>query len=236
MKLSQLFEALSYGELSQLAIGGSGSGVVPEEHYSALITHTNSGLTKLYSRFPLAEKELVIEQQEGITTYHLKSAFAQSNTDSTEPVKYIKDSVDEPFLEDIIRLEMAYDVAGEEVPLDDRNAEVSWFTPSFNKLKIKEPVQGELSTLVYRANHPRISTDETDLGSVDVEIPSYLEEALQCYIASRVHSLRSTPEAMSESSLYYSKFSAICTEVENRNLTLNSQNVTNDKLDAKGYA
>ncbi len=38
MLLSELFSALSYGELSQLAIGGQGSGVIPEDKYPALIT------------------------------------------------------------------------------------------------------------------------------------------------------------------------------------------------------
>ena len=236
MKLSQLFEALSYGELSSLAIGGAGSGVVPEEHWPALITHINTGLTKLYSRFPLVEKELVIQQYASIKVYDLKVDFAVSNTESTEPIKYIIDSVDKPFLEDIIRINVAYGDDGKEVPLNDSGDECSWFTPSYDSVQVPEPVDETTMVLSYRAAHTRLSPDTKDPTSVLVDIPPYLEEALQCYVASRVHSLRSTQEAMSESSLYYSKYNAICKEVEQRNLVLDSRSNTNNKLDDKGYA
>jgi hypothetical protein len=181
MLLSELFERLALGELSQHKYGKNG--VIEAADYPAIIHQLNIGLTKLYTRFPLSTKELIVEQYDTIKGYMLSSEYAQTNEASTQETKYILDCVENPFTDDLLRVNAVYTGCGKEIALNDGNAECSWFLPLFNQLQIPEPVLGELALVVYQAKHPKIATDAA-LTTV-INIPSFLEEALQAYIASR---------------------------------------------------
>lgn len=236
MLLSTLFSQLSYGEISQLAIGGKGSGTIPEDKYGALISHINIGLTKLHTRFPLKEEEVFIQQYEHITEYKLHSDYALSNDESTEAYKYIVDNPENPFKDDIIRIEQVYDEVGLEIDVNDSTSQhESIFISSYDTIQILYPVAENAVSVIYRANHALIPLTTTDIESVEIDIPPSLEEALMSFVASRCHSVRSNQEAVSESSFYYAKYSALCREIEQKNLLNNSQNITNTRLEQNGW-
>ena len=67
MKLPDLYRELSYGELSNLALGVEGSGAIAEEHQPRIVQFANEALLKLYSRFILKESTLIISAYEHIT-------------------------------------------------------------------------------------------------------------------------------------------------------------------------
>ena len=53
MKLKEVFDQLTYGELSQLSIGGQAQGEITEENYARVVAHVNLGLSAIYKRFHL---------------------------------------------------------------------------------------------------------------------------------------------------------------------------------------
>ena len=62
MKLLDLFERLSFGELSNLAIGMEGAGTIRESDQRKVLAHVNDGLLQLYSRFILQTKYLFLRK------------------------------------------------------------------------------------------------------------------------------------------------------------------------------
>lgn len=67
MKLIEIFNQLTFGELAQLSMGGMDAGEINDKNYDAVLSHINLGLTALHKRFPLKEGRLVVAlQQEGI--------------------------------------------------------------------------------------------------------------------------------------------------------------------------
>ena len=111
MRLSELFEELSVGELSQLSMSNDGSGEIVEKYHNKLIVYINNSLLKLYTRFPLKTNELLVEQHEHITNYHLKRDFAQS-ADSDQPYRYISDLGGEPFKGGVLKILEVSDLLG----------------------------------------------------------------------------------------------------------------------------
>lgn len=43
MKLRDIFTQLTYGELSQVSLGGAASGAISEENYPAVVSHIKIG-------------------------------------------------------------------------------------------------------------------------------------------------------------------------------------------------
>ena len=130
LKLSDLFRELSFGELSNLAISGSGSGTILEAKWPQLIHYTNDALNALHGRFILAEKELLIEQVADETRYHLLSSYAvNGGAGSGVAHHYIKDQPEEPFQDDLIKVLQVWGTAGK-YALTDQGNDYSLFTPT----------------------------------------------------------------------------------------------------------
>lgn len=234
ISLQDIFDNLSYGELEQLYIGGVGGGIQPKD-YPKIISAVNLGLTALYSRFPMVEKELTIQQYDHITEYFLDTKYAQSNVGSVEPIKYILDSEFSPFLDDILRITAAYNELGEEVVLNDEYDSASWFTPSYDSIQIPYPLNDNTATFIYRANHPKIPLNVVDPSSVEVLVHATLFEALLAYVASRVYSARITQESVALGQTMAAKYEYICLQVELKNLLHTNEAAGNHKLDTGGW-
>ena len=71
MLLSEIFEQLTYGELSQINLGGKDDGGIASSDYPAVVAHINMALTELFKRFPLRLKEIQLQTYSTLTTYQL---------------------------------------------------------------------------------------------------------------------------------------------------------------------
>jgi hypothetical protein len=233
MLLSTIFEHLYYGELSQLNLGGPEDGGIQENNYGKVISFLNLGMTELYKRFSLREKELLIELDETITHYRIHSDYAE-NGGSLEPIKYIKDDPAAPFSNDLLLIMNVYDEWGEERPLNEWMDDNAVFTPETHVLQVPNPVQGDTLSVIYRAKPDLVPTTTTDPTSVDVDVPDQLSTALFAYIAYRAH--LGLPEGeTSKASASYARFNAICRDVEQRGM-INKEGSRNDKLDDNGWS
>lgn len=199
-KLSQIFEQLTQGELSQVSMGGGEIGAIQEPHYRAIGNHVMLGLTALYKRFDLKRGQLVVELQSTRTTYPLHSKYAVMGVNSKEPVRYIKDTVDDPFRDDLLKILTITGDSGYAFNLNDYTDHFSIVTPTLESIRVPIDVVNPGTELAkeyrtanlvidYQANHPtfvpRVGFYDPQLTMI--ELPASHTQALLYFVASRVH-------------------------------------------------
>lgn len=160
MRLSEIFEYLTTGELAQLHIGGMDPHApwsqARAEDYQQLVAHVNVALKVLFSRFWIRSKEVIVDLYPHIQEYVLDRRYAETNNLSLEPYKYIADSIFDPFCNDVLKIEQVFNEGGELMFLNDINEPWSVFTPSFRSVQIPFPMICNSMVIHYRASHPTI--------------------------------------------------------------------------------
>lgn len=248
MKLQEIFDALSAGEFSQLSIGGQGAGVISEENYSKVLTHVNAALTALYTRFNLKENRLKLELVPGKTKYELHSSFAVNVRRSLELVRYIKDTPDDPFQDDIIKISKVLTDAGLPLSLNDHGEEYSVMTPSSTVLRVPTlmvtagievppPLITKNLVLVYQAAHPVLSVGMGffDPARINVELPRTHMEALLFYVASRANNPVGMVNEFNAGNNYFMKYEGACQMLEGKGIQVD-QGSTYDRIQRNGWA
>lgn len=235
MKLQEIFDQLSYGEFADLDLGNRNDGGIRVEDYPKIVPHINMALTALYKRFTLAYDEVYIQQYDHINTYYLDNKYAVTNTSSTEPIKYIQDSVYKPFnAEQLIKIERVFSELGDELYTNDDNTFSSVYTPTYNTIQVPHPVSDNAMRVIFTKGHDKIVLTGLDPNITIVDIPvSYLEPLLY-YVASRVFAGMSGVDSQNQSNNYMSKYEISCQEIERLNLT-QKDNTTNLRLEINGW-
>lgn len=226
MTLDEFFKKLSYTHLAELSISGEGSGQIVEAHQPKLITRANEGLVALYARFPLRIRTVEIETYASISEYYLRPEFALFS-DSEETIKYIIDTEDVPFPNDVLMIESITDEDDYAVPLNDRNLAESWHLTGYDTLVIPSPADADRFRIRYRALPTEIQFGPQDLASVTVPIPRILEAALLAFVAGKIYGNMSMEGAMVKSQNFLDAYENECKIVEERNLLNSSINTTN---------
>lgn len=237
MKIVDLFRQLSFGELSNLAVSDSGSGLIIPEKRPQLVQYTNDGLMALHTRFLLSEKSILLEQVNHITNYHLIVKYTEtSGSDVDWP--YIKDLPNEPFKGDLIKVLSVWNSSGVQYPLNDAEDPRSLFTPQPNILQIPNPVGGMETSVVYQASHykldDRISGPDNILDQI-IDLPIYLDNALQLFVAHKVFSHMNGQENIIKGQEYLGAYEAACAEVEQRDLVNQTFHTSHRKLEQRGF-
>jgi len=246
MTLQEIFDKLTFGELAQLSMGGGEAGVINSTNYSRVISHINLGLTSLYKRFPLKEGRVTIKLYPTISIYNINNKLAVSNSSSTEPIKYVLDSISDPFKDDIHKIEGVFTDLEVEVPLNDHADMYSVYTPTATRLRIPEKLatqsdelpehlKTETLELVYRANHPKINPQGVVPSTLELELPESHVEALLYYVASRCHNPAGMANEFQIGSAYAAKYEQACQDLETFNLLVD-QGSQNTRLYNKGWA
>mgnify|MGYP001111559018 CR=1 FL=1 len=234
LKLSDVFNELSYGELAHHFIGGKPTDGIAAEHWPEIISHINHGLTALYSRFPLKYCEAIIQQYEDIQTYYLRSKYAMSNQNSTSPVRYIMDSEFEPFTDNVIQIDSVYSEFGEKRTLNDETDIYTVYTPQYDAIVKPYNCKDNAMAVVYKANHDRIKFDGvTPANEIEIDIPIILLEPLLFFITSRI--LNGMGGAnVQEASMFTNKYELSCMQISNLGL-INKESLSNYKLENNGW-
>lgn len=247
MKLSEIFNQLTYGELSQINLGGEALGQISPANYKKIVPHINLGLTALHKRFWLKEGRLTLALQTGQVTYPLKKIYALNNAASTELVRTILDTADSKYQEDILKIERVYTDSSFELGLNNLADPYSLSTPSYNVLRvpvgmvtdgadIPEDYQTETLTVVYRANHFDINEDTgmDDPEETDVDLPYSHLEALLYFVASRIHTPIGINNSFHDGNNYAAKYEAECQRLEQTNLRVD-QDSQSSRLHSRGW-
>jgi len=258
MFLSELFEHLASGELSQLSMGDIDDLIIQVEDYPKIIPSVNLALTEIYKRFPINIDELILVQYEHISTYHLNKRFAQTNTESSEPYKYIDDTQFLPFNDNILKVEQVFNEIGVELSLNEEvdYGEFSVFgndisepfrgrhidhhiqsvkTPSYNTIQIlPAPIEDNNLLIKYRAHHKHIPASANIIpGEIELNIPTAMLEPLLLYIGGRIHANLGGEDPNSGMG-FIQRFEASCQKIEDLNL-FNKGNAINRKLERAGF-
>ncbi|MBZ6397045.1 MULTISPECIES: hypothetical protein [Pantoea] len=227
MQLSQLFQTLSFDTLSNLVIGGEGSGVIEPRHWPRLIMQINAGLTALHSRFPLLEKELTLQLFDEVAHYFFRPEHSVSV--GTDYYRYILDTPFDPFVNDILRVEQVFDELGCELLLNNESECCSLFTPSYDSLLVTHPMKETILRVSYRANHKQIALDVSEPSTVEVNIPVSHQKALCFYVAGQIYSSMNGQEHTLKGQEFLAKFEQECVFIEDKNLDNNGFVQTNIK-------
>jgi hypothetical protein len=235
MRLQEIFNQLTHGEFSMLSIGGQAQGEINESNYPRVVDHVNLGLTALFKRFNLKKGELKLQMQEDHLLYRLRSEFAVNNLDSTELVRYIIDTVDAPFEDDIIKVESVVGSIFGELPLNDAAAIYSVTTPKALLLRVPEILDTQMLTLTYQANHPKLVVDaDFNPHTLEVDLPETHLEALLFYVASRVNNPIGMANEFHAGNSYAAKYEMACQELEGKGLQID-RTEQYDKIRRNGW-
>lgn len=234
MLVSELFTKLSFGPLSNLSLAGEGNGTILEGAQGKIINYANDALLRIYSKFVLREKEVIVRLIDGYTNYYLLKRFAQSRPEIEEPNLdpiYIMDALN-PFQEDVIKILEVRNGRGAVVPLNDAESPAAVFTPYPNMLQVPRPTPDALLGLLYQAKHKKLEYGVT--GAL-ITLPETLEEALTSYIASQVFGHMNGADNATKSQEHMARFDAICNEVTEMDLVSSSISGTGSKFRRRGF-
>lgn len=232
MKLQTVIDHLKTGEFQFTNLGDNDEENVSSNNLPMIVNNINLALIDLYKRFNLSLRELYVQQYAQIQKYKLSSEHAQSNTTSEE-LKYLIDTDDDPFTDDILQILEVFNEVGCKLPLNDSNDCNSLFTPKHNVLQIPCPVDENAVVIVYRAA-PELLKSTCNL-SAEVDLPITFLEALLYYVAYRLKSSRPDQESQNEGNNYFAKYNEAIAVIKVEGL-YNSTNTSNLKLIARGFS
>ena len=233
MFLSEVFDYLTYGELAGLSLGGLGKGGIQPIDYPKIINNINLGLIEIYTEFPVRTAQVNLQLHEHIGLYTLHTDFAQTNTASTETYKYINDSTDNPFFNDILVIDNVFNEAGDEYPINEIKEEFSVFTPTYNTIQVPFSEDTNTVDIIYRGSPSLLATEAVTLTTTWVPIPYNLLSCLISYTLHKIHSSIGSGDS-NEAGMYFKKYRDAVALAKRIGPTVVENNL-NEKLDTKGW-
>jgi hypothetical protein len=227
MLVRQLFKELSLGELSNLSLSAEGTGVIVKEKQEKILLYAQDALTKLYGRFLLSEKSIVVQTRADVTVYPLELRYAVSQN-TPDLTAHIIDTEADPFLGDLIKVLSVVDSEGNYVALNDGEALLSVFTPSPSLLRVPEP--GPAYILSYQANHAELVDDASE-----IILPGVLEPALKSFIAGKVYGHMNGQDNAVLAQNHMAEFEGVCLDVTDRDLVNSSTAQTSSRFQRNGW-
>lgn len=233
MRIDEAFKKLSFGVFSNLDLGVEGTGAITEAKQPAIVQHINTALLRLYTRFVLKEKIVMLEQVNHITNYYLREKYSQSRA----PVDgvafpYILDLEGEPFIEDVIRVYAVFDGTGGALPLNDEEQPHSVFTPQPDLIQIPNPTTGRATSAAYQARHAELTVEDL---TAEIELPVALEEAMLAYVAYLVYTNMNTQENSIKAQEHLNRYESLCQEAIDRDIVSSSVSTTNTRFEKRGW-
>jgi len=233
-----IFDDLGVGVLKNLSYYNPSINSVNEQDYPIIVSYINLALIALFKRFLLRTGEVIVQQHPSLIRYPLRSQYAASNATSTELIKYIMDSDEHPFQDDILKIEQVFSELGEEYIINDSKQPYPIFTPTHDTV-IMVPT-GEIPqavSVIYRARHPAISMDASfDPFTTMLNIPEYILDALYARVGAYAYKGVSADDTeASASRSYMVQYESECQRLEIEFVAPND-NEESDRFDVKGWA
>lgn len=219
----KVFEVLEYMKNSDLATLERD---IPHEKFmDFFFSNLNLGLLALCSKFPVLEKQLEIRRFPHMSIYKLSRDYCLSNWESKKEPKYIIDTEEEPFLDDVLTIISGFDSHGREILLNDLNRPITTMFTGVHSINIPETNHwDEKAYFIYRAKHPKVTCIEEDLL-----IPDYFLDALTYYIASRMYATKTDQESLGLHQQYVQMYEAEVQRITQENYMPNSNTPHNIK-------
>jgi hypothetical protein len=240
MKVSELFEALSVGELNSLSISLDGSGDIDDIQKSKVMYFANQSLTALYTRFPHKIDYVKVGLSGDVYRYYLRDEHTVSNTDPTNTAdRYIMDTEADPFEGPISKILSIRDDDAEcfrdrDILINELSAENAVRKLSHDGFRVEKPVDGNVYLVEYQALHPKLSVTEPNDDEL-IELAPVLYEALTTRIASKVYKAMGNEDAVVKANLLMQDYEDICLRAEADDSLQLSVSNNHDKLREGGW-
>lgn len=226
MKLSEIYEHLQYGELSNLGLTDKETGIIPVENYPKILSSVNLGLKDLYKRFTLKKGLLQMKVVDGQTMYPLRTIYQEGNKAPTGTVQFILNE-GVKFDGDVIKVEKVTTDKNRLLGLNDETDKYSVGTPQLDVLYVsgllQRTLKPEILTVEYRkgAKTIKICEDGFDPLCVNVDLPDSHLMALLYFVASRANNpIGFTQATMHEGNNYAQKYEDECTSLMSLNIRI----------------
>jgi len=216
MKLTEVFDQLRYGTLKGQAVSREGA-QIEEGDYPRVIVCINSAMNILYGRFKLKYSEVLIRLIAKKYTYELHSDFAEANTTSTQFTRWIVDSEEIPFLDDIVRIHGVTADDGTQLPINDSSDCMSAMTPSYNSIQLPPEITDVLQSvsITYEASPKAIPANSTTAPEVtEVRIPDTMLECLCYYAAAKFMEQSTAQDKVAKAQEFLAKYELKASELE----------------------
>jgi hypothetical protein len=216
MKLTRVFDQLRYGTLKGQAVSREGA-QIEELDYPRLITCVNSAMTVLYGRFKLKYNEALIRLIPAKYVYELHSDFAEANTTSTQFTRWIVDTEELPFLDDLVRIHSVTANDGSSLPINDSSDCMTATTPSYNSVQLPPEVVDILTSvsIIYEASPFPLEASTTLAPEVtEVRIPDTMLECLCYYAACKFMEQSTAQDKVAKANEFLQKYELRANELE----------------------
>lgn len=231
MKLQDVFDQLSTGELSQISIGKRDPGSIEESNWDKVLPAVNLGLTALYKRFLLKEGLITIDLLPNKYQYTLHSDYAIGSVRKPSEPKYLRAVSSSKFEDDIQKIERVITDTGYDLPLNDSALQYSVRTTQKTVIMVPRSIVDKLPSLpdgyktsalavVYRASHKRIviPIGYFDPSRVEIELPVEYLHALALFVASIIHTPIGLANEGQTGNNYGVMYEMECVRLENEGL------------------
>lgn len=223
MLLKEILDALRYGELSQMSIGGQDPGVINQKNFTIIANHLNLGMTVLAQRFLLKENRLEVPLVPGEYEYTIKAP-------------------------DFLKVQRIYADTGYEFNLNDLADRYSILNSTPKVLKLPHAVVDQKDNLpaalktknllvIYRGKPMPLDVDGcaiSDEEDLEVELPHPFLEPLCYYVASRLNNPVGMVNEFHAGNTYMAKYEAACRRLEQDNMAVDRAS-ERERFERKGW-
>ena len=203
MKLNDFLKYIEHSAVTGVNLGANNTtGLTPNNH-EELIYLINDTVDRLKTEFPSDDhEEVYIELRDEINFYHLDREYAQTNTESTQPIKYIADSVEQPFVRPVLKVINAYNEVGVPLSINDSNDEDGIFLADYNTIQVLKPVTGNTICIIYQAGRISLDPDAENYLDQFVDIPPVFKYLAKLDVIRHVLMNRKTQSSENEANKY----------------------------------
>ena len=204
MDFETFLKDLCLVELSDLVYSEPDAGI-PTEYPSAalrlkLLPVINSALRQMHIDHQISQKELVLRTDANVTQYFLTIEHAVTNAALVE--KYIIDTVGNPYIGDLARIDEVLDENSRLVYSAHENIMGGFVRmPRWDCLTFSTPLDQKEYLVRFRAGAPVMTENQTD-SSVQLTLPPGYVDLLRLKVAERVYGAQKTPESVTKAGQY----------------------------------
>lgn len=230
-----LLDRLAQGELSSTKAGDTGTILTAE--LPKVLMNLNKAMDEMYARKELFTREILVRSTLEITHYYLRDDYLASNDASSEPVKYLDDSLCTFEGSKVVKILDVYDAFGRQLFMNKAMEPLSVFTPQYDCLQITANHQSLELYVIYQSLHPTLQYDETTDPDTDtnVEIPPALITPLLQLAASNYFSDMGTDAAIAKGSRLRAEYELAIDAHTILDTDSTSPNYSNQKLERNGF-
>jgi hypothetical protein len=218
MNLKYVFDQLSHGELSTVALGGMNDDFgIREEDYEKICSHVNFALLDLSKKFQLNTKKVRTIQEEGVHTYVLDADLLS--------IISILDNEGNPY--SLNRIDEKYIEEDEEEGDYNVSTDTTGFTYDYG-------VEGRTFIVHYQATLPRIEPIGLDPENEEINVHPGILQPLVYLVTSRVYASLPTLDGVNKGMEYLMKYEQACEVIQKYGL-LHNVEFQNNRLKDNGW-